>query len=102
MFYFGNATAAVAFGFGNNCLCSGTEATLALWGERAASFPADGVLQDCHARPVVAIFVGMVMTPEGEGTLSGNDACRWYIDLDDRHAMLVGTRCVLFSLPISV
>ena len=75
---------------------------MALWGERAASFPADAVLRDCLARPVVAIVVGMVMTPEGEGTLSGNDACRWYIDPDDRRAMLVGTRCVLFSLPFSV
>lgn len=62
---------------------SGFEVSLILWGERATSFDAEGVLRTAANGAVVAIFVGTLVKPfDRQRGLSGGAACRWYINED--------------------
>ena len=55
---------------------------VALWGERATSFPADEVLVAGQKEPQIVIFVGTLVKGYGDVSLSGNSACKWYINAD--------------------
>ncbi|XP_062202439.1 replication factor A protein 1-like isoform X3 [Phragmites australis] len=60
---------------------SNYEMKLFLWGQRASEFDADEVCALSQDGPVIVIFVGMLMKSyRGEYSLSGNTACRWYIN----------------------
>ncbi|XP_062188525.1 replication protein A 70 kDa DNA-binding subunit C-like isoform X3 [Phragmites australis] len=62
---------------------SNYEIKLYLWGKRASEFDADKVYAVGQEQPVIAIFVGTLMKSyKGEHSLSGNTACRWYINPD--------------------
>ena len=39
-------------------------------------------MKACETKLISVIFIDMVMTSEGGGTLSGNNDCRWYIGSD--------------------
>ncbi|XP_066159881.1 uncharacterized protein [Oryza sativa Japonica Group] len=55
---------------------------VALWGERATSFPADEVFVAGQKEPQIVIFVGTLVKGYGDVSLSGNSACKWYINAD--------------------
>ncbi|XP_062207705.1 replication factor A protein 1-like isoform X2 [Phragmites australis] len=60
---------------------SNYEMKLNLWGQRASEFDSDQICQLSQDHPVIVIFVGMLMKSyKGEHLLSGNTACRWYIN----------------------
>uniref|UniRef100_A0A0A9CME8 Replication factor A C-terminal domain-containing protein n=1 Tax=Arundo donax TaxID=35708 RepID=A0A0A9CME8_ARUDO len=62
---------------------SNYEMKLSLWGQRAREFDIDEVRAMSQDGPVIAIFVGLLMKSyKGEDSLSGNTACRWYINAD--------------------
>ncbi|XP_062180576.1 replication protein A 70 kDa DNA-binding subunit A-like [Phragmites australis] len=70
---------------------SNYEIKLYLWGQRASEFNADEIYTIGQKEPVVAIFVGLLMKSyRGEHSLSGNTACRWYINpnLPEAHTVL--------------
>jgi hypothetical protein len=56
---------------------------IALWGERATSFPADEIVSAGKHQPQIVIFVGTLVRGHGRNvSLSGNSACKWYINID--------------------
>ncbi|KAK3142067.1 hypothetical protein QOZ80_4BG0341770 [Eleusine coracana subsp. coracana] len=67
------------------------EVQIHIWGQRAVEFDADEVCSMSEATPVVAIFVGLLAKPhKGGNCLSGNTACRWYLnpDIPESHMLL--------------
>ncbi|XP_062181791.1 replication protein A 70 kDa DNA-binding subunit C-like [Phragmites australis] len=70
---------------------SNYEIKLYLWGQRASEFNASEIYAIGQGAPVIAIFVGTLMKSyKGEHSLSGNAACRWYINpaVPEAHAVL--------------
>ncbi|TVU28809.1 hypothetical protein EJB05_20342, partial [Eragrostis curvula] len=59
------------------------ELKLFIYGHRASEFETHELLALSHHEPIVGIFVGLLVKPYKGGTaLSGNSACRWYINAD--------------------
>lgn len=82
------------------------ETNLTLWGQRAKEFPAETIYKLGESKPVVALFVGLLMKRYGqiEG-LSGSSACRWYIlpDIFLRpHHLLQASSHTFIQYPISL
>ncbi|KAL6848070.1 hypothetical protein ACP4OV_022198 [Aristida adscensionis] len=61
---------------------------LYLWGQRAFEFNGDETLAKGQSERVLILFVATIVKPFRGGTLSGNSACRWYInpDIPEAHA----------------
>ncbi|KAL6862442.1 hypothetical protein ACP4OV_016783 [Aristida adscensionis] len=64
-------------------LSSGEKVEVWLLGSRATEFPDQKVYKASETQPIIAIFVGLLMKGSGHRRfLSGNSACRWYINED--------------------
>ncbi|KAM3230416.1 hypothetical protein ACQJBY_060913 [Aegilops geniculata] len=80
---------------------SGYQISVALWGERATTFDGDGVIELGKTETVVAMFVGtLVKNYEGRRGVSGNAACRWYINDDISEMIDLQTRLHDKHIPV--
>ncbi|KAL6864688.1 hypothetical protein ACP4OV_015839 [Aristida adscensionis] len=62
---------------------SGEKVEVWLLGSRATEFPDQRVYKASETQPIIAIFVRLLMKGSGHKRfLSGNSACRWYINED--------------------